>query len=383
LEITKSQEERAETLHRESIVIDFHTHPIILPGPKRFVKDLKTIREIYEEFVSGRCSTNYEGLKKSGLTAYFDGLGVSRRIVAGHPETAVARYWGMTVEEMGWKMADWERHDKVVIKSTKAQDIKRAKEEGKIAAFAMEEATIGPVLDRINILYGFGVRMMGLTHSYRNMIADGCGEMTNCGLSLLGRRAVHRLNELGMIIDLSHVGKKSAIEVIELSKDPCVESHNCCKGAFKEGGGKCKDDEEMQALAEKGGLYCIETVPNLLSHAPKQGIADVMKHINYAVDLIGVDHVGIGTDMMYGDHVALHKGASIYEGQFFLGRVQEEKVEKIMKLYDEKGAYMKGIEDHDDWSNITKGLVAENYSDQEIKKIIGLNALKIIEKVIG
>jgi membrane dipeptidase len=132
-----------------------------------------------------------------------------------------------------------------------------------------------------------------------------------------------------------------------------------------------KTDEELKALVEKGGIAGVSGIPNQLSNKPEQGIEDVMNHVNYMTDLIGVDHVAIGLDNLFGDHVELHRRSD--GGIFTLKHIGQEL----------NAPFMWGIESPEEWPNITRGLVSRGYSDQEIQKILGENALNLIERVVG
>lgn len=133
---------------------------------------------------------------------------------------------------------------------------------------------------------------------------------------------------------------------------------------------RLKTDEELQALAEKGGIAGVSAIPNKLSGAKEQGIQDVLNHIDYLINLIGVDQVGIGLDNIFGDQVESHRRA-----------VDIFKLERIGQ--ELKTPYMEGIENPEEWPNIIRGLVSRGFSNQEIEKIVGGNALKLIEKMIG
>jgi len=252
-----------------------------------------------------------------------------------------------------------------------AEDIRKAKKEGKQLVMAQfEPQTIGLRLDRIDTLYGLGVRMMLLTFNSRNYVGDGCGERTNSGLSYFGLDVVERMNKVGMMIDLSHCGDQTTLDTIEASKDPVQFNHTGAR-ALNPKCKRLKTDEQMKALAEKGGLMGISAVPNQLSNARSQGVQDMLNHIDYAVKLIGIDHVAIGLDNVFGDQVAHHRAGA--KTVFLLSRIGQEL----------NADYMEGIESPEEWPNITRGLVSRGYSDQEIEKIIGGNALRIIEQVVG
>ncbi|MFX1504791.1 MAG: dipeptidase, partial [Promethearchaeota archaeon] len=254
-----------------------------------------------------------------------------------------------------------------------ANDIRKAKKEGKQAILYQLEPWSGRRnLNLVDVAHGLGFRMILLTFNTRTYIGDGCGEKTNAGLSYLGLELVERLNKAGILVDLSHCGIQTSLDAIEHSKDPCVFNHTGAR-ALNPPVGRLRTDEELQAIAEKGGMIGVSAIPNQLSSKPEQSIEDHLNHIDYIVDLVSVDHVMIGLDNVFGDQVGHHremdkksKGRNLKRG----GRALA-------------APYIFGLEAPDEWENIVRGLVKHGYSDSEIHKIIGKNALKIIEKVVG
>lgn len=175
------------------------------------------------------------------------------------------------------------------------------------------------------------------------------------------------MNDLGMVIDLSHASTRTALDAIELSKVPCVFSHNAAYGLRPTK--RCRTDEELQACARKGGVIGITAVPNSLSDDPNQDINCVLDHYDYMVKLVGVDHVAIGTDTLIGDHVGLHVA--------LLGRDRPGAEHKP------PAEYLSGIESPADGKNIIRGLIARGYADDAIAKIAGQNALDLLRRVMA
>ena len=222
-----------------------------------------------------------------------------------------------------------------------------------------------PFLDRINVLYSLGVRRFDAIANYRGYLGDGCLERYDSGLSRYGLAFVERMNEVGMLIDTSHWGEKSTFDAIEVSKGPILISHAGARALVPKNR-RLKSDELIHALSEKGGLIGVCGIPNYLAQTSRQGVKDMITHIDYIVNLVGVDHVGVGTDIVWGHHASLgvHRHYIHHMGM----RVAAE--------------YMEGIESLEEWPNIIRGLVTSGYSDGEIEKILGGNALRVMEKVI-
>lgn len=149
-------------------------------------------------------------------------------------------------------------------------------------------------LSRVEVFHDLGVRVVQLTYNVRNLVGDGCLEPGNAGLSTYGRQVVERLNDLGSIVDLSHCGKRTTAEGIQASTAPVGITHTGCNAVMRHP--RSKDDEELRAAAEGGGVVGIYLMP-FLSPGRVPTTDDVVAHIEHALDVCGEDHVGIGSDL--------------------------------------------------------------------------------------
>ncbi|MEM4976941.1 MAG: membrane dipeptidase [Desulfurococcaceae archaeon] len=332
IKLSKSEEERVERILEKAVLVDMHTH-------------------ITDNF-------SKEGVENSRVTCFFEAV------------AAISEDFYEALHKLGETLSFVRKNTHLEV-AFRAEDIERAKKEGKqVIMVQLEPIAIGRDLDRINLFYGLGVRMMMLTFNSRNYIGDGCAERTDSGLSYFGLEVVGRMNELGILIDVAHCGDKTSIEAAEASKDPVVCSHSGARALYP----KCKrlkSDEALKAVAEKGGVVGVFAVPNALSNKERQGLEDVLNHIDYIVNLVGVNHVAIGTDIIFGDHVAFHRELA-RRGVIDPSRVGMELV----------ADYMEGIENPEEWTNIVRGLVLRGYSDEEIMKIVGGNALRVMKRVL-
>jgi membrane dipeptidase len=207
------------------------------------------------------------------------------------------------------------------------------------------------------------VRLSGITYNRKNYIGDGMYERNPGGLSEFGIEVIHRMNDIGMAIDLSHASTPTVMDTIEFSKTPVVFSHNAAYTLRPNK--RTRKDEELKACADKGGLVCITAVPNALSDDPEQDIECVLDHYDYMVNLVGVDHVGVGTDTVIGDHMMFQ--------HYMLGR----------DLSEMPAPYLNGLESPADGTNIIRGLIRRGHSDEDIKKIVGGNALDFFRRVLS
>lgn len=196
-------------------------------------------------------------------------------------------------------IAYWDReiaaHPDLLMKVTRGAQIDEAKRADRLGViYGFQDTTMyGENLDRFDLFHDFGVRIIQLTYNRRNLMGDGCLEPGNAGLSKLGRAMVEKMEERGVLLDLSHCGQRTTREGIEASKKPVAVTHSGC--ASVNDNPRNKRDEELRLLSERGGVIGIYIMPYLRSEGQVMA-EDVIKHIEYAVKVCGEDHVGIGTD---------------------------------------------------------------------------------------
>ncbi|MDD4143669.1 MAG: membrane dipeptidase [Prolixibacteraceae bacterium] len=229
----------------------------------------------------------------------------------------------------------------------------------------------------IRIFYQLGIRMMHLTYNRRNMIGDGCGEPANGGLSDFGRSVVKEMNRVGVIVDIAHSGWQTSLEAAKISDKPAVASHSCAASVNKVI--RSKPDEVIKALADSGGFIGICCIPRFLGGTGD--IAALMKHIDYVVKKFGADYVTIGTDHGHSSKFNAEENKIISErSKRTPSRTRWEA------LWPDEGPFTTKAEMQTsmawtNWPLFTVGLVQLGYSDHDIQKIIGLNAIRVAEKV--
>ena len=360
LDLSDTQEVRAQQLIADSIIISLHEHPTLFPAD---------IDETFAYNRSGRHRTGYEGLAQSGMDAVFDNFMDGTACVT----SKMGWKWEDILYDIGMRFSDL-AHQDFVIKAERVQDIRDAYETGRVALVPGLEAStpIENEIDRIDILYGFGIRQMGIAYSEANSLGSGLKEKGDGGLSALGARAVERMNKLGIAIDVSHSGDQTSLDAIEASQQPVFITHAGARGVWDTS--RMKPDEVIIACAERGGVICLEAAPHttLSPQHPDHSIESVMDHFRYCVELVGIEHVGFGPDTLYGDHYGLHKLFSAHLAlQEMTSGPEFEPVE-----------YVAGLENPTEcFPNIVRWLVKHDYSDDEIKAVIGENALRVLEHV--
>lgn len=153
-------------------------------------------------------------------------------------------------------------------------------------------------LGLLALYHELGVRVVQVAHNIRNLYGDGCAEQANAGLSGLGRDLIMALNELGIVIDLSHVGEQSALDILEVSRQPVSVTHANCYALCPNA--RNKTDRVLDRLKANGGVLGITYLPPLvlLPEQRRPESADVVAHIDYAVKRMGIEHVGLGSDFI-------------------------------------------------------------------------------------
>jgi membrane dipeptidase len=184
------------------------------------------------------------------------------------------------------------------------------------------------------------------------------------------------MNRLGMAIDLSHTGDVTCLDTISTSQKPVFISHSGARGVWNSK--RMKPDEVIKACAQKGGVIGIEASPltTFSRGRPEMDIESVMDHFTYCVELVGLEHVCFGLDVLYGDHVGLHEvlGGHMAMSQVIFDIDSGEVPEKV--------AYVKGLENPTEgYNNIVRWLVKHDYSDDEIRKVVGGNVLRALQEV--
>lgn len=225
-----------------------------------------------------------ENIASSGITA----INHTVTVGAADYESVVAglAFWEHEVETHANRLCIIRRH----------ADILAAKRESKLGLIFGFQRTnmLGDQVSRIELFRNLGVRIMQLSYNDRSLFGDGCLEPANAGLSFLGRQAVAEMNRVGVAVDLSHCGQRTTADGIQASKKPVLLSHTGCNAVHQHP--RNKNDVELRAMAEKGGVVGIFVMP-FLDVDGRRDTALVVRHIEHAIDVCGEDHVGIGSDL--------------------------------------------------------------------------------------
>ena len=339
------QEKRFQSLVEDVTMIDLHQHPMVKPeDPSRYMEYLR----------SGDYEWGYEAIRHGGFTAV--GTANVYRGMLNAEDMSFIRFEDL-LDEIGLMLSDVGRNDEVV-KVSNSDEIEAAKQQGKVGILpTVEHLAIGNELQHVDVLYNAGIRLAGMTYRRKSYIGDGHLERNDGGLSLFGIEVIQRMNELGMVVDLSHASFRTAMDAIEFSEAPVAFSHD---GSYtlglKQGGGeyaagRLRRDEELLACAKKGGIIGVTVQPSVISSWGSELSLDLLlDHYDYMVKLLGIDHVAIGTDS---------------------------------SIDVRTSGFVRGVDSPAEGKNIIRGLITRGYSDDDILKITGCNALTFFRRVMS
>ena len=358
--LTAAEEERAQRLLRDSLVISLHDHPSLFP---------RRMEETPDYYRTGRQHTGYAGLAASGMSVVFDNMMDGTACVTGHAPWR----WDDIITDLGMRQADLAHQAGVMTVRTVA-DIDEAYQSGRVGlVFGLEAATpIENEIDRLDVLYGLGLRQIGIAYSDANSLGSGLGEATDGGLTAFGRRAVTRMNKLGLAIDVSHSSDRTALDVCEQSDRPVFMTHAGARAVWDIP--RMKPDAVLKAVAETGGVIGMSAAPHTTLSAahPHHSIESVMDHFRYCADLVGISHVAFGPDTLYGDHVQLHK---VFGHLLGISRVTSGPA-------FEPVAYVDGLENPtENFANICGWLVRNGFDDDSVRAVIGGNIYRALQAI--
>lgn len=346
--LTKDQVERAKSIHKSSLVVDTHNDTILhlirsppfitsgtrAPAPRRSLGE----KSEYGQIDIPR--TQMGGVDCLLFAMYVSPLYSSRLL--------------RLIQMLDAFQIEVEKNPDTIKIATTHNEIIKTVKDGKIAAVITVEGG-EPLMGKIESLrtiYRLGARSLTLTHFPRNEICDGSGADTGSHLTDFGREVVEEMNRLGMIIDISHINETGFWDVIDLSKEPVLATHSNCKALCSHH--RNLKDDQIKALAEKGGVinlsFCAGFIKDGIGFGDPEAlkkvtILDWLDHLDHAVELVGTDHVGIGSDL-------------------------------------DGGCGFPGLDDITKFPDLTQGMVSRGYTDQDIMKILGENNMRVFKKIL-
>lgn len=384
LKPTSKELQRGLELHANSIVFDSYGFApraaidgdamkalIEAGGSQAEIKDLR------EDMSMTRCATNAaeqdefrSAWRASGVTCIFQNAGEEGQ----DPLRLLKRLARFTFVTDA--MRDF------VTKAAVPEDVVAAKKAGRRCLYLTGNGvpltqrweSVPEELSYVRIFFQLGIRMMHLTYQRRNMIGDGCGESSNAGLSEFGRAAIAEMNRIGVIPDCAHSGWKTSLEAAQVSEKPVVASHTTCGALYPHI--RSKPDNVLKAIADSGGYAGICCIPRFLRRSGDIGV--LLDHVDYVAKKFGTQHVAIGTDVAYSSQNMAAERKKV-------PRTGKRRPEFRSLWPDDDYITTPEATQSVAWTNwplFTVGLVQRGYSDDDIRRIIGGNVLRVATETL-
>ncbi|MGI9278364.1 MAG: dipeptidase [Endozoicomonas sp.] len=284
------------------------------------------------------------------------------------------------IRETLLRIAEWNRHFEnnrdLIMPVKSAADIRLAKELGKVGVMfgAQNCSTIEDDIGMIEIMRELNLMIMQLTYNNQSLLACGCYEAEDSGVTRFGKQAIREMNRAGMVVDMSHSGERSTLDAIELSERPIVISH--ANPVSFHNAKRNKSDTVLKALGESGGLLGFSLYPFHLKNGPDCSLNDFCEMVARTADLMGVDRIGIGTDLCQDQPVKIlewmRNGRWSKEMDYGEGSKSNASWPRPLSWF----------KDSRDFPNITSGLISRGFNNEEVAKIMGLNWLNFLEEAL-
>ena len=275
----------------------------------------------------------------------------------------------------GWQRYVREHDDTIIV--SRAADITRAQAEGKLGLIlhCQGSALLEDELDLVDAYHAAGLRVVQLTYNRKNLVGDGASERTNAGLSYFGIRLIERLNALGLLVDCAHTGERTSLDAVDASSAPVIISHANARGVHDSR--RNVSDELIRAVAVSGGVIGTVGFPPLLVWQGQPTLDGFIDDIAYKADLVGIDYVGLGIDYYLGQHPVEDDQAARarYDSLLRAGLWHPDEYPPPPYKFPE------GIETPKTLPNLTTRLVERGFAEDDIRKILGGNWLRVFTEV--
>lgn len=261
--------------------------------------------------------------------------------------------------------------------------------------FDFQDTTpFGSDIDRIDLFYNLGLRVVQLTYNLRNLVGDGCTERYKTGLTYFGLSVVEKLNEKRMAVDVSHCSEQVGWDALDASTSPIIVSHSASNAVCYHDRGK--GDDLARAIAERGGFFGVAAIGGFIRGEPGATLDDFVDHVEHLVDVMGIDHVGIGSDKCgpgpgtesnyeFPADMGPFETSFLYsedpepqgapDGFPWMGFRAEHRLSNDHRILD--------FDQFTDWPNITVKLAERGFSEAELRKLLGQNYVRVFRDIVG
>lgn len=302
---------------------------------------------------------DFEKYKRSGINIFHIAVGT------GGPDV-----WQSTNDFVGGWNSFLAGRDQFFMRIDSAADLDTVKTSGKVGILiGVQNSEHFRTLNDVDRFYNLGQRVSQLTYNTRNMIGNGSTERRDEGLSDYGVAIVERMNKVGMAVDVSHCGDKTSLDAFEVSKKPVLVTHSNAR-ALNPGHPRCKPDEVIRKVGETGSVMGITGVRMFVKGSEPTTIEDALNHFDYVAKLIGIEHVGVGSDidldgyddMPPEENKRLRAG---YKGSYgFRDKIDVEGIDHPQRMFD-----------------LTEGLIRRKYTNDQILGVLGGNFKRVLKQI--
>jgi membrane dipeptidase len=308
-----------------------------------------------------------EDLRSSGITAFNLTVGAVGTMPSLEAFEKIVR------DVARWE-GEVERHPAVLARIRSVEDLRAAKQDGRAGlVYGLQDGvSFEDDLDRLAALRQLGILVIQPTYNRRNLLGDGCMEPADAGLSKTGFEAIARLNALGILVDLSHCGRRTAADAIAASRRPVAFTHTGCAALAEHP--RHRTDAELRAVADKGGVTGIYVMP-YLAQGRQPTAADVIAHLEHAIRVCGEDHVSIGTDGSVSPVVVTPEFAAK-----FRENTRRRKELGIAAPYETDEGYLfaSDLNTPRRLETLADMLLARGHSESRVEKLLGANLLRVL-----
>lgn len=269
----------------------------------------------------------------------------------------------------GWN-AFIAEHDQSFMRIDSAADLERVRKSGRAGVLiGLQNSEHFRQVSDVDLFHGLGQRVSQLTYNSRNLIGNGSTERVDGGISDFGAAIIERMNQVGMAVDVSHSGERTTLDAFEISKAPVLITHSNAR-ALVTGHPRTKTDEAIRAMGRSGGVFGVTGVRMFVKNDEPTTVEHMLDHFDHVAKLIGVEHLGIGSDIdLHGyDDLPEEQNRRMragYKGSYgFRERIDIEGVDHPKRMFD-----------------LTEGLIRRKYGDQNIRDILGGNFKRVLSEI--
>jgi membrane dipeptidase len=341
----------ARRVHEEAILVDGQGVTVLLPVAQLVPAAVDGVSYLDRAIAGGVAAQN--------VTLGIGGIGMGTDDFRALLGTMHGHYCYFEIEP------------RVILVET-ADDIRRAKREGKLGVIFGVQGLATKIEDDpslVRILHRLGLRTGQMMYNERSSLGCGCLEAPDTGLTQLGRIVIREMNHVGIAVDMAHAGDRTTIDAIACSREPVIVSHGNVRALCDTP--RNYGDDALRALAGCGGVIGITAYGPLCEtkRGVRPGLRDMIDHIAYVADLVGIDHVGIGSDFFESE-------SAVRFHAFFRVRYPE-----VFGGYELGNVYFDDFKRVEHFPWLTAALLGRGFSPEDTKKVLGGNFLRVFDRV--